>query len=353
MKNGPRAATSSGVINDLPDLRIGPIRLDVPVVLAAMAGYTDLAYRLTCRELGAPFCATEMMLDRQMLLPGKLRRRLIHTDPADHPVAGQIIGNDPAVMAAAAGDLSSSGFDVVDVNLACPVRKVLARRRGGYLLTDPARAAEIVRAVTDALPGQTPLTVKLRMGFDEASGRDAFWRIAEAAFDAGAAALCVHARTVAQRYTGRADWDFLAEVKRRFPEKTILGSGDVTDAPAAAAMLRQTGVDGAAFARAAIGNPWIFRQFRDHVAGRPMRRPSLGEQRAVMEKHFARAAGLYGRDRGCRHMAKFGIKYSRLHPTPTKVRAAFAAARTADRWQRVLEEFYPPGDEDPDREERT
>lgn len=335
------------MIDHLPQLRIGPIRPDVPVVLAAMSGYTDLAYRTICRQLGALICATEMMLDRLVLLPGKLRRRLIHTDRQDHPVAAQIAGNDPAAMAAAAADLAASGFDAVEINMACPVRKVITRRRGGHLLKDPALAGRIIRAVADALAGQTPLTLKLRAGFDGDAGSAAFWRIVEAAFDDAAAAVCVHARTVAQRYTGRADWELLAEVKRRFPDRTIIGSGDVTDAPAAVAMIRQTGVDGVAFARAAIGNPWIFGQFRDHIAGAPLRKPPLAQQRQVMQRHFELALKLYGPRRGPRHMTKFGIKYSRLHTTPAKVRAAFVAARNAAGWQRVLEKFYPFGDDEP------
>ena len=334
------------MIDHLPQLRIGPIRLDVPVVLAPLSGYTDLAYRTICRQLGAPYCATEMMLDRLVLLPGKLRRRLIHTDAQDHPVAAQIAGNDPAVMATSAAELAAAGFDVVEINMACPVRKVLARRRGGYMLKEPALAAGIIAAVADALAGQTPLTVKLRMGFDGDAGSDGFWRIVQAAFDAGAAAVCVHARTVAQRYTGRADWELLAEVKQRFGERTIIGSGDVTDAPTAMAMIRQTGVDGVAFARAAIGNPWIFEQFRDHIAGRTPRRPGLAQQRQVMQRHFDQALELYGPRRGARHMIKFGIKYSRLHPTPAKVRAAFVAARSAAQWQHVLEKFYACGDDE-------
>jgi len=331
------------MIDDLPELRIGPHRLDVPVVLAPLAGYTDLAFRGVCRRLGAPYCATEMMLDRQMLLPGKLRRRLVHLDDDDHPIAGQIVGSDPATMASAAADLAGSGFDVVDVNFACPVRKVLRRGRGGHLLRDPARAAAIVRAVAAAV--DVPVTVKLRTAFDADAGHDAFWRIADAAFDAGAAALCVHARTVEQHYRGQADWDFIAEVKRRYPDRTVIGSGDVADPPAAVAMLRHTHADGAAFARGAIGNPWVFRQFRDHVAGRPMARPSLAEQREVMARQYDHTVALYGGRLGPRRMMKFGIKYSRQHPTPAKVRAAFVAAKTPAGWRRVLEKFYDPARE--------
>ena len=326
----------------LKPLRIGDIELSPPVALASLAGYTDLPYRLICRELGAPYCKTEMMLDRQLLLPGKLRRRLVHTHEADHPVGGQIIGNDPEVMAAAAGELCKSGFDVVDVNFACPARKVLSRRRGGCLLKQPERAAEIVRAVAAAV--SRPVTVKLRAGFDakDIGGRN-FWQIAEAVFDAGAAAICVHARTVEQRYAGPADWDLIAKAKRHFGEKTIIGSGDVTDAAAAAAMIERTGADGAVFARAALGNPWIFRQFRDWLAGRPLYHPPLHEQRDLLRRHFDAATALYGLRRGPRIMRKFGIKYARLHPRPSMARAAFVAVKTPADWLAVLEKFYANG----------
>ncbi|MCK4275977.1 MAG: tRNA-dihydrouridine synthase family protein, partial [Phycisphaerae bacterium] len=135
------------------------------MVLAPMAGYTDLAYRLICRRFGAEYCSTEMMLAKLMVQDGKLRRRLVASDKADHPVAAQILGNDPGVMAQAAHVLAPMGFDVVDLNFACPVHKALTRRRGGYLMSQPDRAVEIVRAVTAAADG--PVTVKLRQRFSD------------------------------------------------------------------------------------------------------------------------------------------------------------------------------------------
>jgi len=318
-------------------LRIGDVEVPRPWVLASLAGYTDPAYRLICRKLGAPYCATEMMLDRQLLVPGRLRSRFLHLDGADHPLAGQIIGNDPDVMAAAAAELCKSGFDVVDLNFACPVRKVLRRRRGGHLMRDPGLAVRIIAAVTSA--SDRPVTVKLRKGFDEAD-TDSFWRIAEAAFEEGCAALCVHARTAEQRYSGGADWEFLARVKRRFADKTIIGSGDVTGCERAKEMLERTGVDGVSVARAAIGNPWIFGQLDDYFAGREVRTPSVADQRAVMEEHFARTVALYGPRRGPNRMRKFGIKYARLHAEPKKVRNAFVRVKTPEDWRAVLEEFY-------------
>jgi len=326
----------------LKPLRIGPLEIDGPVVLAALASYSDLPYRLVCRSLSAPYCATEAMLDRQLLLDGKLRDRLVRLDPADHPIAGQLMGYDPSVMARAAVVLGTMGFDVIDLNFACPVKKVVAKKRGGYLMDRPDLALEIVRAVREAVP-DLPLTLKLRRSFREADATNsAFWRIAEGAFEAGAAALAIHARSVEQKYRGRADWGFLAEVKRAFPGRTILGSGDIHAAPDALRMIEQTGVDGVLAARGAIGNPWIFRQVRELAAGREPARPGLEEQRAVIERHLRLASGLYGPRRGLLTLRNFGIHYARLHPHPAKVRMAFIGIADESDWRSVIETWYGP-----------
>ena len=323
---------------DLKPLRIGHITLDVPVVLAALAGYTDLPYRLICRRLGAPYCASEMMLDRLLMLPGRLKRRFVQLTDEDHPVAGQIAGNEPEVMAESAALVCEAGFDVVDLNFACPVRKVIARKRGGWVHREPELAARIMRAVAARV--DRPFTVKLRIAYDGPGVDDCFWRIAEAALEAGAAAICVHARAVQQRYRGRADWAALAQIKQRFPDRTIIGSGDVANAAAAINMIQQTGVDGASFARGAIGNPWAFRQLRDALAGRPLYKPPVAEQRAVLEGHFRHAVEIYGENRGSRMMRKFGIKYARMHPRPGKLRVAFVAVKNQRQWLAVLEQWY-------------
>ncbi len=322
----------------LKPFRIGGVEVGFPVVLAALAGYSDLAYRLICRRLGAEYCTTEMMLDRVVLHRRKLRIRLLSLTDEDHPVAGQIIGNDPAEMADAAKMLAGLGFDVVDLNFACPVRKALARRRGGYLMTTPDRAVRIAREVIAA--SDRPVTVKLRQKFRSADDSGAFWRIAEAAFDAGAAGICLHARSVEQKYAGRADWAFLAEAKRHFGDRTIIGSGDVLEPADTLAMLRQTGVDAVAVARGCLGNPWFFRQVRDAAAGREPYRPGIGEQREVLLRHFEDSCELYGPLRGPKHMRKFGIKYARLHPQSKLVRAAFVAVKRPEQWREVLEKFY-------------
>jgi len=308
------------------------------VVLAALAGYSDLAYRLICRRAGCEYCTTEMMLDRMLLVPGKLRRRLVRLSDDDHPVAGQLVGNEPEVMAAAARVLCEMGFDVVDLNFACPVRKALRRGRGGALMSRPDVAVEITRAVLAA--SDRPVTLKLRQKFANDDATDAFWQIAEAAFDAGAAAICVHGRSVEQKYFGPADWEFIAAVKGRFGDRTIIGSGDVLKPADALAMLERTGVDAVTVARGCLGNPWFFRQVRDLAAGREPYAPTLAEQREVMLGHFGHSCEIYGERRGANHMRKFGIKYARMHPRSREVRMAFATVKNARQWQDVLGRFY-------------
>jgi nifR3 family TIM-barrel protein len=327
----------------LKPLNIGAITIDFPIVLAALAGYTDLPYRLICRSCSAPYTTTEAMLDAQVPLEGKLPRRLIRLDPADHPVAGQIIGNDPETTAQAAAALDTMGFDAVDLNFACPVRKVISRNRGGALMRDPELALFIVRAVLEAVPAR-PVTLKLRRAFPEADERrDAFWTIARGAFEAGAAAICVHGRSVEQKYRGRADWDFLAKVKREFPGRTIIGSGDIHTAADALRMIEETGVDGVAAARGAIGNPWFFEQARDLAAGRPPRQPGLGEQRDLILRHFRLACETYDSRRGLKILRHFCLQYAKMHPRRTELRNALVGVRTEEQWRSVIDTFYGVG----------
>ena len=323
--------------------RIGAVPIDFEVGLGALAGYSDLPYRLICRSLGAPYCVTEAMLDRQILLEGKLRKRLIRLDPADHPVAGQIMGVEPETMAEAARSLDAMGFDIIDLNFACPVRKVVSHKRGGALMNDPARALAIVAAVIAAVPGR-PVTLKLRRSFrDDDRTHEAFWAIARGAFEMGLAAIAVHARSVEQKYTGRADWGFLAAVKREFPGRTILGSGDVTSPAEALRMMIETGVDGVLAARGAIGNPWFFAQARDLAAGRPARRPSLDEQRETIYRHYRLACDAYDPRRGLKILRHFSLQYAKMHPRRTELRNALVAVRTEDEWQAVIDAFYGGG----------
>ncbi len=329
-------------VSPLRPLSLGNIEIGFPVVQAALSGYSDWAMRAIARKLGAPYSLCEVILDKFVLEQGrKTRQRLLRVDDDDHPVGGQLMGSEPEMFAAAAKELVVAGFDVIDINFGCPVKKVLGRCRGGYLLSDPTTALEIVARVREATPPATPVTVKMRRGIDDTSeSRDKFFAIVDGVFALGVAAITVHGRTVEQRYVGPSSWDFLREVKQHVGSATVLGSGDLFSATACLEMLRHTGVDGVTVARGAIGNPWIFRQSRALAGGRPLPPPRLHEQRAVIAEHFRLAEHIYGENLCCRQMRKFGIKYSRLHPDPQAVRDAFIAIKCREDWQRTLAQWY-------------
>lgn len=325
-------------------LSIGGLQFDLPVVQAALSGYSDAPMRLIARRLGAPYALHEVVLDKFVIQPGKLRRQILKLDEADHPVGGQLMGATPEQFAEAAGMMAEAGFDVVDINFGCPVRKVLGRCRGGFLLSDPPTAIEIVKCVRDAVPAEIPVTLKMRRGMDDsAESERGFFRIFDAAFEAGLAAITVHGRTVRQRYVGRSDWDFLKRVKQHAGDRVVLGSGDLFTAEDIARMIEQTGVDGVTVARGCIGNPWIFCEAREVLAGgaRPDP-PTVAEQGRVIREHFDLSVAAHGEKLAARLMRKFGIKYSELHPKSIAVRDAFAGARNVADWRAVLEKWYDP-----------
>ena len=277
---------------------------------------------------------------------GRKARRYIRTTNEEQPVGGATDGGRlRKTFAPAALKLAEAGFDVIDLNFGCPVKKVLGRCRGGFLLSTPAAALEIVGRVRDVLPPHIPLTVKMRRGLDDSQeSRDNFFAIFDGAFRLGAAAITVHGRTVRQRYDGPSDWDFLREVKQHAGPRIVLGSGDLFTAEDCLKMLVQTGVDGVTAARGAIGNPWIFRQARALAAGLPLPPPpSLGQQRDVMLEHYRLAELCYGKERCLGVMRNFGIKYSRLHPQAESVRQAFIEVRRPQQWHAVLDRWYSEG----------
>jgi len=329
-------------MNGWPCLRLGPLAIDFPVVQAALAGYSDWPMRVVAVRLGAPFTFSEVTLER-FVREGTRRARgkrlLRPTD--DAPCGAQLMGEDNPALADAAVQLVRLGFDSIDLNFACPVRKVLGKNRGGHMMTDPLGAMEVVARVREALPPRVPLTVKLRRGYDDTEQSvERFWKLIDFCYAAGADAVTLHPRTVLQRYEGASDWSFLAKVKRHLGPRVLLGSGDLFTAEDCLRMIRETGVDGVTAARGAIGNPWIFQQARALAAGLPWSPPTLAEQRAVIEEHYQLADATYGPRRAGPIMRKFGIKYARLHPQRQQVRDAFAAVREPGQWRAVLGRWY-------------
>jgi len=324
------------------ELRIGSVRLAHPFIQAALSGYSDLAMRRIARMHGASYALNEVVLDRSVNQKGRLRDRVLHVASDDHPVGGQLMGSCPDDFAPAARALADAGYDVIDINFGCPVRKVLGRCRGGYLLSQPAAALEIVARVLDAVGRDKPVTVKMRRGMDlSAQSERDFFAILDGAFSLGVAGVTVHGRTVAQRYVGPSCWDFLSRVKRFAGQRVVLGSGDLFSAEACIAMMERTGVDGVTIARGAIGNPWIFSACLalSSGAGR-VDPPTVAAQRRTLAAHFDESVRVHGAALAGRLMRKFGIKYSELHPGGCAVRDAFIAVKTPVDFNDVLERWY-------------
>ncbi len=358
---------------------------DAPFFQAGLAGYSDGAMRLVARRHGCPYCITEALLDRTLLAGGKGRRKedpdlleresdartvcplgqtvapTVRSDEAfpdlgdvdenrianvggrhDHPIAGQIMGCTPHEMADGAAVLVRMNYDVIDVNLACPVKKMRKSTRGGHCLTDVDQSISILRAVRDRVPATIPCTVKLRRAYDDTPEMAAnFERIFNAAYEMGYAWATVHCRTVKQKYQGPGKWEFLADLVQRNRGKIIFGSGDIWHVNDIFAMLELTGVHAVAVARGCIGNPWIFRQARQLMNGESPTLPTMDEQRHALLEHIDLSLALHGEHKASRMMRKFGIKFSAHHPQEELVKREFIEARTISEWMNVIDRWYP------------
>lgn len=323
-------------------MRIGPINLDKPFCQAGLAGYSDRAMRLVARRRGCPYAVTEALLDTILLSGGLGLKKSIDINDEDHPIAGQLIGSDADTMSRAAQILYERGYDVIDLNYACPVKKIKNKARGGHMLRDVERGHAIFRAVRQKVPNAT-LTVSLRRAFDDtAENQDALYMLLDEAWRLGFAAARVHGRTVEQKYLGRADWTSLKRLKQHYPDKTILGSGDVFTAEDAVRMKRETGVDIVWVARGAIGNPWIFAQASRLLesSGATLTAPTIAEQRVALQEHFDESLRIHGEQVTGRRMRKQGIKYARFHPHADEVKKDFINVTYLHDWQRVLDRWY-------------
>ncbi|QEG21351.1 putative tRNA-dihydrouridine synthase [Mariniblastus fucicola] len=340
----PRPVSTTQTKTELKPLQIGNLKIGFPVVQAALSGYSDWPMRVIARRLGAPYTVCEVMLD-EFLVKLKERKRtshFLHISDEEHPVGGQLMGAEPEQFAAGAMKLVQAGFDVIDINFGCPVKKVLGRCRGGFHLSQPKVALEVIKRTRENVPDEIPVTVKMRRGIDDSQqSRDQFFEILDGAFAIGIAGVTVHGRTVKQRYVGPSRWEFLKEVKQHLGDRILLGSGDLFTPQDCLDMIAQTGVDGVTVARGAIGNPWIFQQTRAIADGKPMPDPpTLHEQREILLEHYRLAESLYGESRVGQLMRKFGIKYSILHPRHNEVRSAFVKVKHRADWESAIEKFY-------------
>jgi tRNA-dihydrouridine synthase B len=322
------------------DLKLGTLALDVPFFQAPLSGYSDYAMRRLARQFGCPLTLADMMLAKSVANPAVLAKPLFRPGDGEHPVGAQILSKTPATMAAAARALVAVGYDLIDLNFACPAPKVLRRGRGGALLNEPDTVIDILKAVQDAVV--CPILMKLRIGVDhKPQSQDCFWEIVTRSIEHGVDALVIHGRTVSDKFRSRADWSILAEVKRRFPAATIVGSGDIFDPAAAIDLMKQTGLDGFVVARGAVGNPWIFRDLRHLWEGRPVPPPpTLAEQRLVMLEHLDETLQGYTEPVGVGHFRKFAVGYARRHPKRKQVVVSLLRAKTRAEVEAAIDIWY-------------
>ena len=256
-------------------MRIGTVQINSKLALAPMAGVTDAAYRQICAELGAGLTCTELVSAKALCYQDKKSRQLLMPFPGEGPFAAQIFGSDPVCMAEAAQIAAQvSGADFIDINMGCPVGKVVSSGDGSALMKDPEKAARIAEAVVKASP--VPVTVKMRRGWDKGSVNAV--ELSRMLEQVGVSAIAVHGRTRVQMYGGTADWTTIREVKEAV-SLPVIANGDVFSPEDAARILKQTGADMAMIGRGCFGNPWIFQQAAALLAGEPVpERPSLAER---------------------------------------------------------------------------
>lgn len=286
--------------------KIGPVDIENPFVLAPMAGITDLPFRMLCKEQGAGLLYTEMVSAKAISYRNRNTIPLMEISPKEHPVALQIFGSEPELMAEVARSIEDQPFDILDINMGCPVPKVVNNGEGSALLKDPELIRKIVSAVSRAV--KKPVTVKMRIGFEGADVDPV--EIAKIMEDAGAAAIAVHGRTRQQYYSGKADWDTIRKIKEAV-SVPVIGNGDVDSPKKAEAMLKETGCDGVMIGRAVRGNPWIFREMNYYFeTGELLPRPSIEELKEMILRHARHQIEKKGEYTGIREMRKHVAWYT-------------------------------------------
>lgn len=294
----------------IKQLKIGNVLLKNQYILGPMAGVTDLPFRLLCKEQGAGLLCMEMVSAKAILYNNKSTESLLQIHPEETPVSLQLFGSDPKIVSEMAKRIEERPFSILDINMGCPVPKVVRNGEGSALMKNPKLVYELVNAVVRAI--QKPVTVKIRKGFDEEHVNAV--EIAKIAEEAGAAAIAVHGRTREQYYSGKADWDIIRRVKEavRIP---VIGNGDVTSGERAAVLQEQTRCDGVMIARGAQGNPWIFSELLAYEeTGEFPSRPDINEIRGTMLRHARLQIEYKGSYLGIREMRKHVAWYTKgLH----------------------------------------
>ena len=317
------------------ELRIGHVHISGNLVLGPMAGVTDLPFRLLCKEQGADLFYTEMVSATGLLYRNRNTESLMVVDERERPVSLQLFGEDPQILAEAAARIRHRNFDILDLNMGCPVPKVVNNGEGSALMRDPDKIGRIVRAVSQAM--DKPVTVKIRKGF--AAGEEQAVEAAVAAWENGAAAVAVHGRTREQYYSGKADWEMIRRVKEAVPIP-VIGNGDVFTPQDAARMLAETGCDAVMFARGVKGNPWLFAQTKAYLAGQPVPdKPDVREVLAMIRRHAAMQTECKGEDTGIREMRKHIAWYLAGYPYSARLRQEANGLNTLDEVNTLLDRY--------------
>lgn len=317
------------------NVKIGNVTVEFPVSLAPMAGVTDLPFRLLCKEMGAGLLCTEMVSAKALYYKNKNTAPLMATTEEEHPIALQLFGSEPALMADMAELIEEASFDIIDVNMGCPVPKVVNNNEGSALMKTPKLAGEILSAMVKRL--KKPVTVKFRKGFNDSMVNAVeFAKVAEAA---GVSAITVHGRTREQYYSGQADWEIIREVKEAV-SIPVFGNGDIFSAADAKRMFEETGCDGIAVARGAKGNPWIFREIRSYLeTGQLPPRPTMDEIREMLLRHARLELELKGEYTGMREMRKHVSWYTAGCPYSSALRSKANELATMEELEGLLARY--------------
>ncbi|MCI8511072.1 MAG: tRNA dihydrouridine synthase DusB [Lachnospiraceae bacterium] len=313
-------------------LEIGNVCLENNVILAPMAGVTDLSYRVICREHGCGMACMEMVSAKAVLYKNRNTKELLEVDKREGPVSLQLFGSDPAILAEIAARLEDGPYSMIDLNMGCPVPKVVKNGEGSALMRNPRLVEEILTAMVRAV--KKPVTVKIRKGFDETCVNAV--EIARIAEGCGVSAVAVHGRTREQYYSGKADWDIIRQVKEavRIP---VIGNGDVFSAAAAKQLLAETGCDGVMVARGAKGNPWIFEQIPAYLeTGTLPPPPKKEEVRAQILCHARMMLERKGEESAIREMRKHVSWYTAGYPNSASLRNAVNAAGSFEELSELL-----------------